>query len=424
MFHEYETRNFKLFNNAVDEFFSKIDEEKIMQPTNEAIIAKISQQEKILKNQIEYLEDLKSKKKKYYEYGDFIYTHFRQLEKLIYIINTAKSKGYSWEDINEKMQNAKLQNLDGTEFFKMVVPSTKQIVIKINEDDLYLDLKKTIGDNATNVYNKGKKAEKKIKGTIPAIEKTKKNIAKLKLEKDSKEAEITFLIKKQKKNWYEKFRWFYSSDQFLVIGGRDSSSNETLYKKYLDLNDLVFHTDFPGSPLALIKNPEKKEIPERTINEAADFVASYSRAWKEGWGIADVFYVLPTQISKSPPSKEFLTKGSFIISGKKSFVKNAKTELAISLDFDEIETDPNKGTKVFYPKLITGPLRALKDRFENIVIIKPSKSGLKKGQLAKELKNHFLKNSDKKMKKWINLLSIDEITLYLPNGLSIIKKSN
>jgi len=74
-----------------------------------------------------------------------------------------------------------------------------------------------------------------------------------------------------------------------------------------------------------------------TIKEAADFVASYSRAWKETWGIVDVFYVKPSQVSKSPPSGEYLPKGSFIISGKKNFIKNAKTELAIALELIHID---------------------------------------------------------------------------------------
>ncbi|TFF99145.1 MAG: DUF814 domain-containing protein, partial [Promethearchaeota archaeon] len=193
-----------------------------------------------------------------------------------------------------------------------------------------------------------------------------------------------------------------------------------VFKKYLDSNDLVFHTNFPGSPLAIIKNPENKEIPEKTILEAADFVASYSSAWKENWGVIDVFYVLPSQVSKSPPSGEYLPKGSFIISGKKKFIKKAKTELAISLEFIEMETDSDRHRKGFYPKILSGPKNAIIGQSKNFIIIKPSKIGLSKGKLAKKIKNHFLQKSDKNMKKWINLLSIDEIELNLPTGSSVI----
>ena len=420
MFNGFEKQKFDSFNNAVDKFYSKIDSEIIIKPSDEKIKEKIKSQKKILKNQLEYLEELKLKKKKYYEQGNFIYTHFKPLEELLNVIKTAKSKGYKLEEINNKLQHANIEKLDGTDFFKKIIPSTKQLVIDVNDNEVYLNLNISIGENASLIYEKGKKAEKKIKGTISAIEKTKKNIEKLKLEKNSMEAEVSFLIKKPKKKWFEKFRWFKSSDEFLVIGGRDASSNETVFKKYLDSNDLVLHTNFPGSPLAIIKNPENKDIPEKTILEAADFVASYSSAWKENWGVVDVFYILPSQVSKSPPSGEYLPKGSFIISGKKKFIKNAKTELAISLEFVEMETDSDQCTKGFYPKILSGPKNAIMGQSKNFIIIKPSKTGLSKGKLAKEIKNHFLKNSDKDMKKWIKLLSIDEIQLNLPTGSSVI----
>ncbi|MFX1395016.1 MAG: ribosome rescue protein RqcH [Promethearchaeota archaeon] len=421
IFNRFEKRKFESFNSAVDNFYSKIDAELIKTPSDEKIKEKIKTQEKILKNQLEYLEELKLKKKKYYEQGDFIYTHFKSLEKLISVIITAKSKGYKWDEINHKLQKAKLEKLDGTEFFEKIIPSTKQLVIKIKDDEIYLDLNKSIGENANLIYEKGKKAEKKIKGTIPAIKKTELNIEKLNAEKESMETEIDFLIKKPKKKWFEKFRWFKSLDMFLVIGGRDASSNELIFKKYLDSNDLVFHTNFPGSPLTVIKNPENKEIPERTILETAEFTASFSRAWKENWGVVDVFYVLPSQVSRSPPSGEYLPKGSFIITGKKKFVKNAKTELAIGLELIELKTESDENTKKYYPKIFSGPKNVIMEQTENSIIINPSKNGLTKGKLAKEIKNYFLKYSDQHMKKWIDLLSIDDIILTLPTGLSVIK---
>ena len=85
-----------------------------------------------------------------------------------------------------------------------------------------------------------------------------------------------------------------------------------------------------------------------------------------------------------------------------------------------METDSDQCTKGFYPKILSGPKNAIMGQSKNFIIIKPSKTGLSKGKLAKEIKNHFLKNSDKDMKKWIKLLSIDEIQLNLPTGSSVI----
>jgi len=122
IYNEFDKRNFDSFNNAVDEFFSKIDSKELIKPSDEKVLEKIKQQEKILKNQIDYLEELKLKKKNYYEKGDFIYAHFKSLENMFNTIITAKSKGYLWEEINEKLQKAKLENVEGTYFFKMIIP--------------------------------------------------------------------------------------------------------------------------------------------------------------------------------------------------------------------------------------------------------------------------------------------------------------
>jgi len=214
--------------------------------------------------------------------------------------------------------------------------------------------------------------------------------------------------------------WFHSSNGFLIIGGRDATSNEVIFKTHMQSEDLVFHTNIPGSPLVIVKNPDNKEIPELTINEAAIFVGSYSNAWKEDWGYIDVWYVNPNQVSKTPPTGEFLPKGSFMISGKKNVIKNAKTELAIGLELEESKTDTVGDERVIFLKILCGPLSAIKTQVSQIIKIKPSKDGLSKGKLAKEIKSRLINQSDDLFKKWIKLLKVDEIILSLPSGTSIV----
>ncbi|MFW9820985.1 MAG: NFACT RNA binding domain-containing protein [Candidatus Thorarchaeota archaeon] len=333
-----------------------------------------------------------------------------------------KKKGYSWETISDKLIEAKLENLNDAEFFDKIIPSTGQIMISINGNSINLDLNKSIGENANIIYSKGKKADQKLKGTIVAIEKTKEKLEKLKIDRELIEAEVDFLIKKPKKKWYEKFRWFLSSDEYLIIGGRDATSNEIIFKKHIDKNDLVFHTNFPGSPLVVIKNPNNTQIPLKTIEETSQFVATYSRAWKENWGAVDIFYVNPDQISKSPPSGEFLPKGSFLISGKKKFIKNVKVELTIGLKLVKLDTESQDNQEALYPKIISGPKPAIMKQTNNYITIIPTKSdGFTKGKLAKEIFSTFYKDIEKGLKIWLKLLSIDELLLYLPNGISKIK---
>jgi len=420
LFKKNKVQYFNSFNEAVDVFFSKLDSNKLIKPQDQAVNQKIKSQEKILKNQLEYLEELKVKKKLYYDQGGFIYDNFNALNKLFNGIKEAKEKGYPLEEISAKLTAAKSEKFGDLEMFQRILPATKQVVILIDNSEVYLDLKISVGENANFIYKKGKKAERKLKGTLPAIKKTEENIRKLTIERETIELDIDFLVRKPQKKWYEKFRWFTSSDGFLIIGGRDASSNETIFKKYIDPNDIIFHTNFPGSPLTIIKNPENKQIPKESIEEAANFVASYSIAWKENWGIVDVFYVFADQISKTPPTGEYLPKGSFMILGKKNVVKGAKTEIALRLNFSEIKNENISDSKLFYPQVLYETLNSTNKKEGNVIIVKPSKSGKTKGQVAKEIKTYFLNNSEPEMKKWIKILPIDDIILVLPSGKSKI----
>ncbi len=113
--------------------------------------------------------------------------------------------------------------------------------------------------------------------------------------KSLKPAEMMEALSKRKvemenKEWYEKFRWFTSSDGFLVVAGKDTVSNEVLIKKYTTQEDVVFHAEITGAPFVVIK-AEGKPISEQALREAGEFAASFSRAWRENAGSVDVYWV-------------------------------------------------------------------------------------------------------------------------------------
>ena len=196
---------------------------------------------------------------------------------------------------------------------------------------LILDLTKSIDENAAVYFEKAKKAKKKIEGAEKALDENIKKLADLekKREKISMEKSKEDNFKEREKEWYEKFRWFISSEGFLVIGGRDATSNEIVIKKHTETNDLVFHTDMAGSPFFVVKS-ENKQIGEKTKEEAADATCTFSRAWKLGLQTTSVFYVNPEQVSKKTQAGEYMGKGAFMIYGKTSYMSN-KVNLAVGI---------------------------------------------------------------------------------------------
>ncbi len=191
-----------------------------------------------------------------------------------------------------------------------------------------LNLRKTVEQNANDYFEKAKKARKKVVGLDRAM----KNF------KEKPEVKDTIIQKKRKMEWFEKFRWFFSSNGFLVIAGRDATTNEVIIKKYTDKEDWVFHTDMAGSPFTVIKT-EGKDVPEQTMNEAAQFTASMSRAWKKGLGNLEVFYVRPEQVSKEAKAGESLGHGAFMIRGKTEY-KNPEIALCACIHDEKFMVAP------------------------------------------------------------------------------------
>jgi predicted ribosome quality control (RQC) complex YloA/Tae2 family protein len=193
--------------------------------------------------------------------------------------------------------------------------------------EIELDLKKSVEQNASAYFDKAKKLKKKVIGATQIVGKLKLQVSDL--EKKQQSIETMMPKVQRKKAWFEKFRWFISSEGFLVIGGRDATTNEIIIKKHTDNEDIVFHTDMAGSPFFVVKTEGKKPGQE-TLQEAADATFSFSRAGKSDLTTSPVFYVLPEQVSKTPNPGEYLPKGAFVIRGKTSYVNN-RFNVAIGL---------------------------------------------------------------------------------------------
>lgn len=254
-----------------------------------------------------------------------------------------------------------------------------------------LDLKKAVEQNAADYYEKAKKAKKKLEGAKKALEESRKKLAQLMEKKKVEEERKTALQERKKeKKWHEKFRWFISSEGFLMVGGRDATTNEILIKKHTEANDVVFHTDMAGSPFFIIKT-EGKTPGKETMQEAATATASFSRAWRMGLSVLEVFHVTPEQVSKKTKAGEYMGKGAFMIYGKTSYT-TAELKLAAGL---------------YDGKAMCGPTSAVAKNCLKYVEIIPGKE----------------KASDtaKKIKKLIGG-ELDEIIAALPSGGCSIKQ--
>ena len=259
---------------------------------------------------------------------------------------------------------------------------------------LTLFVENSIEENAALYYDRAKKVARKIEGAKVSLQEHRKKLADLekRREKELGKKEEQRKADSRKKEWYEKFRWFLSSEGFLVIGGRDATSNEVVIKKHTDPYDLVFHTDLAGSPFFIVK-AEGRQPGGATLREAADATCTFSRVWKLGLSNSPVFYVAPNQVSKKAQAGEYLTKGAFMIYGKTTYAENA-VNLAIGTMEDG--------------RIMAGPLQAVRKHCASFVEVVQGDG--KPSDIAKTIQ-HKLKAG-----------TIDEIIRALPSGGLRIKK--
>ncbi|KAL0969617.1 hypothetical protein UPYG_G00229890 [Umbra pygmaea] len=186
--------------------------------------------------------------------------------------------------------------------------------------------------NAKKYYDHKRTAAKKEQKTVEAAEKAFKSAEK-KTKQTLKEVQtVTTIQKARKVYWFEKFLWFISSENYLVIAGRDQQQNEMIVKRYLRAGDVYVHADLHGATSCVIKNPSGLPIPPRTLTEAGTMAVCYSAAW-DAKVVTSAWWVQHHQVTKTAPTGEYLTTGSFMIRGKKNFLPPSYLMMGFSFLF-------------------------------------------------------------------------------------------
>jgi predicted ribosome quality control (RQC) complex YloA/Tae2 family protein len=219
------------------------------------------------------------------------------------------------------------------------------------------------------------------------------------------------------KEWYERYRWFNTNEGLLAIGGRDASSNSAIIRKYLTDNDIVFHADIHGSPFFILKDAKQASEINSSLIEVAQATVSFSRAWKDGLSSADAYWVEPSQIKKGAPTGQFLPKGSFVIEGRRNYIKDVEIRIAVGILWS-----------FSHYVLTCGPSNSIRKR--SIVYAQLLPGGTDPNNIAKKIKTELFKaayastnpKDDKyaQLGDFIKSISIDDLTRTIPTGHSKI----
>ena len=250
---------------------------------------------------------------------------------------------------------------------------------------------------------------KKQKGAISSIKKLIKKTED-KLQKTIEKGEIARgslgFTDIRKKDWYERYRWFFTSDGILAVGGRDSSSNSALIRKHMEKDDKIFHAEISRSPFFILKNRNKELLP-LSIDETAHATVCFSRAWQASAYGLNSFWVMPDQVKKAAPTGQSMGKGSFMIYGTRNFIKVSSLKLAVGV----LKMNENF-------LLVCGPPEPIKKKCVCYAIVEPGGSVI--SDVAKKIRAEFNKTDDSFQK----LFTIDDYVRVLPTGSSKVTETN
>ncbi|MFH0970925.1 MAG: NFACT RNA binding domain-containing protein [Candidatus Diapherotrites archaeon] len=258
---------------------------------------------------------------------------------------------------------------------------------------IILDLSKGAQQNAQHYFDESKKFRAKAKGVDIGLA-----LVQSKLEALQKQVEKEKVLppaKKRSKEWFEKFRWCFTRNGFLVIGGRDAHSNEAVVKHHLEEKDAYFHADIPGAPHCVLKLGDK--VPsDGDLDDAAAFAGLFSSVWKKGFFSVRVYQVSKSQVSKKAPSGESLGRGAFMIYGERKWFD---PRLMMGIGIQPVKD----GFRV-----MCGPLNCVKTHAQHVVEILPGSHS--KSDVGKSYSKFLLS------RKIPISIFLDDVVASLPTG--------
>lgn len=388
-YEKYEKEEFESFSEALDEYYYRKKQKKEERKKKEKYREELEGLKQKKQQQERKIQGLKKSSRQNRRKAELIYENYQELEKVKKALETGVEQ-YGWNKTRETLEEADMEEASK---IKTLNEQNGFFSYQLEEDSVKIFLFQDLEATASGYYDKAKDSEQKMENAEKALEATKKEIEDLGEEDVQVEEVMEDKSEKRGKKWFEKYRWFYSSDGFLVVVGRDAQTNEMLVKKHMEDTDLYLHADFDGAPSVVVKDGQ--DAPEETLKQAAKAAVTFTKAWKAGVGAADVYYVEPEQVTKDPESGEYLSKGAFVIRGEREYFRNIKIDACIG---------PYKIEDFYVP--MCGPEKAVEEQCEEKIKLRPGRD--KKSEVAKQV-NSRLKDYD---------LDLDYTVRSLPPGKS------
>ncbi|CAL8464758.1 g4293 [Coccomyxa elongata] len=349
-----EVLKFPTYNAALDEFYAKVEGQKAAQARLQAEQAVLSKLDRIRIDQTSRADALEREALEAEAKAHVIEMNAEAVDETINAVRVALAQGLSWAELERLIRDEAAAgnrvagrvhalHLDRNAI-TLVLPdwiaaadrdADRDIDDDVNSADLddaeegttepptslvEVDLDLNAQQNARAWHADRKARSAKQAKTLEANQKALAVADKKVQAQLSKVKAVAAVQQLRKPAWFEKFNWFVTSENYLVVSGRDAQQNELLVKRYLRKDDLYVHADLHGASTTIVRNHEASHpVPPNSISQAGAACVCRSQAW-DAKIVTSAWWVYAHQVSKAAPSGEYLPTGSFMIRGRKNFL--------------------------------------------------------------------------------------------------------
>ena len=359
LFDGHDKEMFDSMSAAIASMISSLEEseeEEYVDPEVEKLQRRVDRQKETIEEYRNEAADLRAR-------ADSIYTNYAKVNELLDVLSV-QSKKLTWDKLKEGAK--KIPFVDSMD------PSKNLVTATLDGMKVPLDYTKNIDANASDIYQRGKEINDKATRAAVALKESEEELEHKRKGFAKAKALASTRAQPTKQFWFERYKWFITSNGLMVLSGRDAHTNDQLIKKHMKEQDVYVHADIHGAPSVVIKNGNAAK--EDDLREACAFALTQSKAWSASVPEGSAFWVFPDQVSKTPQAGEFVPRGAFIIRGKRNYENRLELRLAVG----EITYEGSR-------KVMCGPVTAVSKISKRYVTIVPTKAkGNKKtAELAK-----------------------------------------
>ena len=234
------------------------------------------------------LNALEASQAAYVHQAGLIEANRAEVDEAIAVVREALSGGVDWDTLTAILAQ---EHRRGNPVARRIAGLKLQqnlITLQLSPaDSVDVDIRLTANANARRYYELKRAAAQKHQRTIEASDRAIKS-SERKIQQELRALAAASLpanpiTRMRTASWFESFLWFVSTENYLVLAGRDPQQNEHLVRKVLQPSDIVLSTDFgraAGQVAVVVKNANPgRQLPPSTLAQAGAFAVCLSDAW-------------------------------------------------------------------------------------------------------------------------------------------------